>query len=136
MDVCERYGSRIWLVKILPKENVENLSFLVWIDDTSCENVNFSKVRDYLHGEHSYGPLSSHWIVTESDKYIWNSDSGKEEYFNLDVDPREMNECSASNTARTTQLRNILIKELKNRKEGFVKDGCLIAGVPYPPYIK
>ncbi len=24
------------------------LSFLIWIDDESCENVNFSKVRDYL----------------------------------------------------------------------------------------
>lgn len=25
------------------------LSYLVWMDDTSCENVNFSKVREYLH---------------------------------------------------------------------------------------
>lgn len=25
------------------------LSFLVWMDDMSCEDVNFSKVRDYLH---------------------------------------------------------------------------------------
>ena len=25
------------------------LSFLVWMEDTSCEDVNFSKVRDYLH---------------------------------------------------------------------------------------
>ena len=25
------------------------LSFLVWLDETSCEDVNFSKVRDYLH---------------------------------------------------------------------------------------
>ena len=33
-------------------------------------------VRDYLHGEHSYGPFSNHWIVTEKDKYIWMSESG------------------------------------------------------------
>lgn len=25
------------------------LSFLIWMDDESCENVNFSKVREYLH---------------------------------------------------------------------------------------
>lgn len=25
------------------------LSFLVWMDETSCEDVNFSKVREYLH---------------------------------------------------------------------------------------
>ena len=25
------------------------LSFLVWMDETSCEDVNFSKVREYIH---------------------------------------------------------------------------------------
>jgi tyrosine recombinase XerD len=25
------------------------LSFLVWMDETSCEDINFSKIRDYLH---------------------------------------------------------------------------------------
>lgn len=25
------------------------LSYLIWLDDTACENVNFSKVREYLH---------------------------------------------------------------------------------------
>ena len=25
------------------------LSFLIWIDETSCEDVNFSKVREYIH---------------------------------------------------------------------------------------
>ena len=25
------------------------LSFLIWIDEESCENVNFTKIRDYLH---------------------------------------------------------------------------------------
>ena len=25
------------------------LSFLVWMDDESCEEVNFSKIRDYIH---------------------------------------------------------------------------------------
>ena len=25
------------------------LSFLIWLDDQCCENVNFGKLRDYLH---------------------------------------------------------------------------------------
>ena len=25
------------------------LDFLIWLDETSCEEVNFSKVREYLH---------------------------------------------------------------------------------------
>ena len=25
------------------------LSFLVWIDDESCENITFPKIRDYMH---------------------------------------------------------------------------------------
>ncbi len=94
------------------------------------------RVRDHLHGEHSYGPLSSHWIVTEHDKYIWNSESGKEEYFNLDTDPRELEEVSDANPVRVSELRATLIKELENRKEGFVKDGRLVPGAPYPPYLK
>lgn len=25
------------------------LSFLIWMDEQSCEDINFSKVREYLH---------------------------------------------------------------------------------------
>ena len=95
-----------------------------------------SKVRDYLHGEHSYGPLSNHWIVTENDKFIWNSDSGTEEYFDLKSDPRELHGDDGSHEERKAEMRNILIRELTGRPEGFVEDGKLVKGRPYPPTLE
>ncbi|MCL2434153.1 MAG: arylsulfatase, partial [Clostridia bacterium] len=45
--------------------------------------------REYLHGEHEWGRDSNHWVVTETDKYIWYPQTGVEQYFRLDQDPRE-----------------------------------------------
>ena len=36
-----------------------------------------TKQRVWLHGEHSYDDFSNHWIVTEKDKYIWYSQTGR-----------------------------------------------------------
>lgn len=47
------------------------------------------KGRAFLHGEHTAGPDSTHWIVTARDKYIWFSQTGKEQYFDLQADPQE-----------------------------------------------
>ncbi|MFR5527657.1 MAG: sulfatase-like hydrolase/transferase, partial [[Clostridium] innocuum] len=44
-------------------------------------------VRSYLHGEHSFhDKLSNHYIVTEQDKFIWYSETGEEQYFDLRQD--------------------------------------------------
>ena len=93
------------------------------------------KPRDYLHGEHAYGIFSNHWIVTTRDKYIWLSDSGEEQYFNLEDDPHELTNLidSPDYQERIGELRKILIKELEGRSEGFTDGTRLIAGRPYGP---
>ena len=88
--------------------------------------------RDWIHGEHAYGRFSNHWIVTETDKYVWYSETGEEQYFNLVEDPRELDNRASSQPARVAELRNILIGELTGRPEGFVSDGALVSGRPYP----
>lgn len=95
------------------------------------------EVRSYLHGEHSYGEFSNHWIVTPSDKFIWYSHSGKEQYFHLDTDPRELDDRigDVSCQDRIAYLRSCLVKELKDSPEGFTEQGSLVAGRPYPPYL-
>ncbi len=95
-------------------------------------------VRDYLHGEHSYGPFSNHWIVTEKDKYIWMSESGEEQYFDLAADPHELENLisDSSRQERIAFLRSLLIRELEGRSEGFVTNGRLVAGRPYPAVIR
>ncbi|HJA93273.1 MAG TPA: arylsulfatase [Candidatus Eisenbergiella merdipullorum] len=88
------------------------------------------KARAWIHGEHSQGEVSSHWIVTETDKFIWYSQTGKEHYFRLDEDPKELHDriTDPSCAARIEELRAILIRQLSGREEGFVKDGRLVTG--------
>ena len=94
-----------------------------------------SEVRSWLHGEHSYGEFSNHWIVTETDKYIWYSETGEEQYFNLQEDPHELKNLISDENCqgRIKELRAHLIDSLKGRPEGFTDGSVLIPGRPYPP---
>lgn len=86
--------------------------------------------REYIHGEHSYGAKSNHFIVTEKDKYIWYSQTGEEQYFNLAKDPDELHNLvdDKSSKDRVDYLRRKLIEELKGREEGYTNGNKLIAG--------
>lgn len=78
--------------------------------------------RDYLHGEHSFhSDLSNHYIVTKRYKYIWYSQTGIEQFFDLENDPFESHDVIYDPAYKDiiTTLRNHLIKELKNRPEGY-----------------
>jgi arylsulfatase len=92
-------------------------------------------LRTWLHGEHSYGEHSNQWIVTETDKYIWYTQSGTEQYFHLKEDPHEL--CNEIHNPvyqdRIQYLRILLINCLKERPEGFVENGRLIPGKEYLP---
>ena len=86
--------------------------------------------REYLHGEHSYGDLSNHYIVTKTDKYVWFSKTGREQYFDLEKDINETHNAINDECAfkRVNKLRSFLIESLKDRPEGFVENGQLVAG--------
>lgn len=88
--------------------------------------------REYLHGEHFYGEKSMHYIVTKTDKYIWYSQTGKEQYFSLTQDPQEQKDLGEDPAAanRKGYLRGCLIKELRGREEGYSDGKRLIAGRP------
>ena len=109
---------------------IDGKSLLPLID--SADNPDW---RKHLHGEHCLDGLagyeeigSSHYIVTEKEKYIWSTKLGKEMYFDLEKDPDELHECSSSNQNRVEELRKLLISELVTREEGFVKNNSLICG--------
>lgn len=103
-----------------------------WTDGRSMIQVNQNSApkRAYLHGEHSYGELSNHWIVTQTDKYCWFSQTGREQYFRLDNDPHELHDRihDPDYADRITELRNILIQELDGREEGYSDGKQLIVG--------
>lgn len=86
--------------------------------------------REYLHGEHSGGLLSNHYIVTKTEKYIWYSQTGEEHYFRLDRDPRENHDLikDPDSQERISALRSLLIQELKDREEGYSDGKQLYTG--------
>lgn len=88
------------------------------------------KIRDYLHGEHSYWEDSYHYITNGDEKYIWYSQTGVEQYFRLTDDPYELkNERNNSLYAKRVKgLRQLLIKELSGREEGYTDGTQLFVG--------
>lgn len=90
------------------------------------------RIRPWLHGEHLYGEESNHYIVTEKDKFIWYSQSGEEQYFDLSKDPREQHNavCDAEYQERVQKMRGWMIEALEGREEGFVEQGRLRTGAP------
>ena len=86
--------------------------------------------REYLHGEHSFGVASNHYIVTKRDKYIWYSQTGEEQYFDLEKDPMELHNGinDEDYSHKIDYLRKILIKELESREEGYSDGNQLIVG--------
>jgi len=86
--------------------------------------------REYLHGEHTLGQDSMHFIVTKDDKYIWYSQTGKELYFDLREDPHETKNVLESHPQRVALLRGKLIEALKGREEGYTDGTSLIVGRP------
>ena len=90
----------------------------------------YSPWRDYLHGEHTRGERSHHYIVTEQDKYIWFSQTNTEQYFNLENDPGELHDLAGDPEyrQRIADLRTILIRELAGREESYSDGNALLPG--------
>lgn len=86
--------------------------------------------REYIHGEHAYGQLSHHYVTDGAHKYVWFSQTGEQQLFDLKTDPQErVNLADHAPWQNTLSLwRNRLIRELTGREEGYVQDGELIAG--------
>ena len=112
-------------------DTVDGKSLLPLLEDPA------RSVRPWLHGEHSFDEYSNHWIVTETDKYIWHSQTGQEQYFHLEKDPHELTDLIEEDSCkmRIQELRGHLIESLENRREGFVENGRLVPGRPYPPVL-
>jgi arylsulfatase A-like enzyme len=88
--------------------------------------------REYIHGEHLYGIGSCQWIVTETDKFIWFSDIGQRQYFDLVRDPNELHNAieDPEYAERIRKLESYLIEELRWREESFVQEEKLTSSVP------
>jgi arylsulfatase A-like enzyme len=86
--------------------------------------------REYLHGEHTQLGQSLQWLTDGKMKYCWASEHGTEELFDLAADPHELHNLAAVDSyADVLSLwRSRLVGALAGREEGYVADGCLVAG--------
>lgn len=89
-----------------------------------------SSFREYIHGEHTGGRIGNHYIVTSKYKYIWYTQTGETQFFDLETDPNELVNKIASPQYKKKigYLKDILIHELKDRAEGYIKDGDFVVG--------
>ena len=91
--------------------------------------------RDYLHGEHVYGDQSYHYITNGKEKYIWYSQTGTEQFFDLEKDPEEKNNLIGTPLyqEKIRLRKEQLIQELNGREEGYSDGKLLIVGKPAKP---
>ena len=80
-------------------DSVEGLSLKDLIEERN------STWREYIHGEHSFGEDSNHYIVTKRDKFLWFSQRGEEQYFDLEKDPKEL-----TNLINSEEKKDILME--------------------------
>ncbi|MDI9520628.1 MAG: arylsulfatase [Bacillota bacterium] len=94
--------------------------------------------RTKLHCEHEYGSKSFQMILTGVDKFIWYSQTGEEQYFDLKADPDETRNAigDAAYRQRIQELRQELIKTLQGCEEGYSDGERLIAGKPAQRLLK
>ncbi|WP_193105702.1 arylsulfatase [Brachybacterium sp. FME24] len=90
-------------------------------------------VREHLHGEHLIGSLGRHsmqWIRSQRYKYVWFSGDGHEQLFDLEADPQELQDLATEpqHAQELARHREILVRELRDREEGFVDSGALVPG--------
>jgi arylsulfatase len=87
--------------------------------------------RPYLHLETA--PMY-HALTDGREKYIWYVEDGKAQYFDLTVDPHEMQNLvdQPESSDRVAWWRSQLIETLADRPEGFSDGRQLIPGCDYP----
>lgn len=86
----------------------------------------------HLHGEHVLLGQSMQWIRAGRWKYVWLSESGREQLFDLVDDPQELRNRAGDPSAADALVacRVRLIDDLRGRPEGFVDGDELVAGRP------
>ncbi len=88
--------------------------------------------RETLHGEHSGGrrPETAWHLLTDGHhKYVWYSQTGREQLFDLDADPDEEHDLSPSADLEPWRAR--LTARLTQRPEGFTDGARLLPGRPH-----
>jgi arylsulfatase len=96
-----------------------------------------TSLRPWLHGEHVLFGQTVQWLTDGNQKYVWWSQDGTEQFFDLDADPEERRDL-ASDPPWATDLgkwRSRLIRELAGREDGHSDGEQLFTGRPASPIL-
>ncbi len=91
--------------------------------------------REYIHGEHA-GWYHHQYVTDGKEKFVWDTVSGKEQFFDLTEDPYETQDLSndPAHADRVKLWRDRLIDVLSQRPEDGLTDGKrLIPGTALDP---
>lgn len=111
-------------------DSVEGKSIWGLASEGNRAEVQSTSWRSYLHGEHAQGNQSNHWVTDGKEKFIWYSQSGEEQFFDLINDPHELHNAiyDEKRQERINYWRLALIQELEGREEGYTDGERLITG--------
>ena len=128
---------------ITPKEKADGVSLRPLLEGAVSQQ---DWERKYIYGE-NYRDLKAFdiqvgwdFVVSSQYKYVWNSTTGEEYFFDLLRDPKELQNLSQCGTeqeiAEMTQMRNFLIEQFKDRPgDGLLnEDGSLHSPSLLPSY--
>jgi len=106
-------------------EDMDGMSLLTLLESKK------STWRTYIDLEHATAYWADNYWCALTDgkiKYIWFCHSGKEQLFDLESDPCELKELSATPAYRNKlwEMRKAMVTHLQERGEEWVKDGQLV----------
>lgn len=90
--------------------------------------------REAIHLEHSPCYRREDGVQCLCDgheKYLWYTQTGQEQLFDLDADPDELHDLAGESPAQLAAWRDRLVAALADRPEGFVDSGRLVTGRPH-----
>jgi len=106
-------------------------------DDLDGRSLLQPDARPWLHGEHTIFEQTLQWIVSDRWKYVWWSQHGTEQLFDLVADPIESHDLvngtgRLSREGRTalTEHRAALVSQLDGRPDGHARRHKLVTGQP------
>ncbi len=126
------YSTILECAGVTVPENVDGISLLPLLER------NGTIARDYIHGEHSSAGAAlpgMQFLTDGMEKYIWFTESGQEQLFDLVNDPQELKDLAANpeKKRRLEHWRCLLIKHLAPRVVDGLSDGKkLIPGKTLP----
>lgn len=94
-------------------------------------------IRPWIHGEHTVFGQSVQWVTDGFEKYIWWSELGEEQFFDLVRDPEERTDLGTDpgSADRLARWRSILVEQLAGREDGLSDGTRLVAGQAVSPVL-